>query len=112
MRGLNRSCLLGDRARGGRDHEPSPLVARLVATKDVMTDVDGLNAGLARGLLEEYLENPDAVPTEWRQLFESGDSDSVATPPGLARLLAVAGNGQPAPAPARAATAAPEQAPA
>ena len=68
-----------------------------------MTDVDGLNAGFARDLLEEYLENPDAVPSEWRQLFESGDSDIVATHPGLARLLEAAGNGHPAPAPAPAA---------
>src|SRR5512132_504384 len=67
-----------------------------------MTDVDGLNAGFARDLLEEYLENPDAVPSEWRQLFESGDSDIVATHPGLARLLEAAGNGHPAPAPAPA----------
>ncbi len=58
-----------------------------------MTDVDGLNAGFARDLLEDYLENPDAVPTEWRQLFESGDSDVVATHPGLVRLLELAGNG-------------------
>ncbi len=77
-----------------------------------MTDVDGLNAGFARDLLEEYLENPDAVPTEWRQLFESGDSDIVATHPGLARLLEVAGNGHPVPAPAPASTPAPGQAPA
>lgn len=63
-----------------------------------MTDVDGLNAGFARDLLEEYLENPDAVPSEWRQLFESGDSDIVATHPGLARLLEAAGNGHQAPA--------------
>ena len=39
-----------------------------------MTDVDGLNAGFARDLLEDYLENPDAVPSEWRELFESGDT--------------------------------------
>ncbi len=75
-----------------------------------MTDVDGLNAGFARDLLEEYLENPDAVPTEWRQLFESGDSDIVATHPGLARLLEAAGNGHPVPAPGS--TPAPAQAPA
>ena len=61
-----------------------------------MTDVDGLNAGFARDLLEEYLENPDAVPAEWRQLFESGESDIVATHPGLARLLETMGNGHPA----------------
>src|SRR5438132_5886709 len=52
-----------------------------------MHDVDGLNAGYARALLEEYLENPAAVPEEWRRLFESGSSELVATHPGLARLL-------------------------
>jgi len=60
-----------------------------------MTDVDGLNAGFARDLLEDYLENPEAVPTEWRQLFESGRSDVVAAHPGLARLLETVGNGHP-----------------
>jgi 2-oxoglutarate dehydrogenase E1 component len=76
-------------------------------------DVDGLNAGYARALLDEYLENPEAVPSEWRALFESGDSELVATHPGLARLLEqlpqAAGNGwnghtveaPAAPAPAR-----------
>jgi 2-oxoglutarate dehydrogenase E1 component len=67
-----------------------------------VTDVDGLNAGFARDLLEDYLENPEAVPSEWRELFESGASDVVATHPGLARLLERAGNGHaapPAPAP-------------
>ncbi len=67
-----------------------------------MTDVDGLNAGFARDLLEDYLENPEAVPTEWRELFESGRSDVVAAHPGLARLLELAGNGHPAAAPAAA----------
>src|ERR1700675_852212 len=52
-----------------------------------MPDVDDLNAGYASALLEEYLENPEAVPAEWRALFESGDSDLVASLPGLARLL-------------------------
>jgi 2-oxoglutarate dehydrogenase E1 component len=65
-----------------------------------VTDVDGLNSGFARDLLEEYLENPDAVPSEWRQLFESGHSDVVAAHPGLARLLESVGNGHAAaPAP-------------
>ena len=70
-------------------------------------DVDGLNAGYARALLDEYLENPEAVPAEWRALFESGDSDLVATHPGLARLLEVLGdgNGHAAPAPAAPAAA-------
>ncbi|MGH3103749.1 MAG: 2-oxoglutarate dehydrogenase E1 subunit family protein, partial [Gaiellaceae bacterium] len=60
-------------------------------------DVDGLNAGYAQLLLDEYLENPEAVPSEWRALFESGDSALVAGHPGLLRLLEVArangGNG-------------------
>src|SRR4051812_8610192 len=50
-------------------------------------DVDGLNDGYARALLDEYLGNPEAVPSEWRALFESGDSQLVATHPGIARLL-------------------------
>ena len=50
-------------------------------------EVDGLNSGYARLLLDQYLENPDAVPEEWRRLFESGESELVATHPGLARLL-------------------------
>ena len=50
-------------------------------------DVDGLNDGYARALLDEYLENPEAVPSEWRALFESGDSQLVASHPGIARLL-------------------------
>jgi 2-oxoglutarate dehydrogenase E1 component len=50
-------------------------------------DVDGLNAGYASALLDEYLENPQAVPAEWRELFESGDSELVASHPGLLRLL-------------------------
>ncbi len=57
-------------------------------------DVDALNAGYASALLEEYLENPDSVPAEWRTLFESGDSPLVASLPGLARLLErLGGNG-------------------
>jgi 2-oxoglutarate dehydrogenase complex dehydrogenase (E1) component-like enzyme len=66
-------------------------------------DVDGLNAGYARALLDEYLENPEAVPSEWRALFESGDSQLVATHPGIARLLETLpqrGNGHPAETPA------------
>src|SRR3954463_4923406 len=68
-----------------------------------MHDVDGLNAGYARLLLDDYLENPEAVPAEWRALFESGDSELVRGLPGLARLLERVdgsnggsdGNGQP-----------------
>jgi 2-oxoglutarate dehydrogenase E1 component len=52
-----------------------------------MAEVDGLNAGYARALLDEYLENPEAVPSEWRALFESGESDLLAQHPAVARLM-------------------------
>src|SRR3954452_3069694 len=90
-----------------------------------MPDVDGLNAGYATTVLEQYLENPESVPSEWRALFESGESELVAELPGLARLLEAmrmnGGNGvtavaAPAPAPTSAAaptvsqpTAAPDE---
>ena len=72
------------------------------------SDVDGLNAGYARALLDDYLDNPEAVPPEWRELFESGDSELVATHPGVARLLErlpSGGNGRHEEAPAAAVTA-------
>ena len=67
-----------------------------------MEDVDGVNAGYARLLLDEYLDNPEAVQPEWRDLFEAGDNPVVRELPGLARLLAgaprngdaAAGNGR------------------
>ena len=77
-------------------------------------DVDGLNAGYASLLLDEYLENPEAVPEEWRTLFESGGAaELLAGHPGLQRLLETLsdGNGHgvveavPAPAPPAAAPA-------
>ncbi len=52
-----------------------------------MAEVDGLNAGYARALLDEYLENPEGVPSEWRALFESGETDLLAQHPGIARLV-------------------------
>jgi 2-oxoglutarate dehydrogenase E1 component len=52
-----------------------------------MPDVDGLNTGYATTILEQYLENPESVPSEWRALFESGESELVSELPGLARLL-------------------------
>src|SRR5213080_1571012 len=66
-----------------------------------MPDVDAVNSGYARALLEEYLENPEAVPSEWRALFESGDGDLIEALPGLARLLENLRetNGHAAPAP-------------
>jgi 2-oxoglutarate dehydrogenase E1 component len=64
-----------------------------------MHDVDGVNAGYARLLLDEYLDNPESVPQEWRTLFESGQTDLLRGLPGVARLLerlpetTAAGNG-------------------
>jgi 2-oxoglutarate dehydrogenase E1 component len=82
-----------------------------------MPDVDGLNAGYATTILEQYLENPESVPPEWRALFESGESELVTELPGLARLLETmrpaGGNGGAAvavpPAPAPQPTAAPDE---
>ncbi len=62
-----------------------------------MSDVDGLNTGYARALLEQWLESPEEVPAEWRSLFESGRSELVADHPALAQLLAHAVNGDVAP---------------
>ncbi|HEV8179422.1 MAG TPA: hypothetical protein VGP54_03865, partial [Gaiellaceae bacterium] len=50
-------------------------------------DVDGLNTGYAALLLEQYLDNPGAVPEEWRDLFESEPEALLRRQPGLARLL-------------------------
>jgi 2-oxoglutarate dehydrogenase E1 component len=71
-------------------------------------DVDGLNTGYAALLLEQYLDNPAAVPEEWRDLFESEPEALLQRQPGLARLLeraAADGDG-------RAAHIAPQPAPA
>jgi len=60
----------------------------------------GLNAGYGGQLLEQYLENPEAVDPAWRALFEAGDVDVLSALPGLERLVegrtAQAGNGSPA----------------
>src|SRR6266480_478695 len=53
-------------------------------------DVDGLNTGYAALLLEQYLDNPGAVPEEWRDLFESEPEVLLRRQPGLARLLELA----------------------
>ena len=47
----------------------------------------GLNAGYVAQLLEQYLENPEAVDPAWRELFESGGDAVLATLPGLSRLV-------------------------
>ena len=55
-----------------------------MATSSQLT---GLNAGYVSQLLEQYLENPEAVDPAWRELFESADDETLsAALPGLARL--------------------------
>src|SRR3954470_13911800 len=73
-----------------------------------MRDVDALNAGYAGQILEQYLENPQAVPAEWRDFFERADGGLAAALPGLSRILErhtpaeANGHAPPAPAPATA----------
>jgi 2-oxoglutarate dehydrogenase E1 component len=43
----------------------------------------GLNAGYVEQLLEQYLDNPEAVDPAWREVFERGDGDQLAAPPDL-----------------------------
>src|SRR5438067_10101358 len=82
-------------------------------------EVDGLNTGYAALLLEQYLDNPSAVPSEWRALFEDAPEELLAVQPGLARLLerlmgdgyAPAATPAPAPPPAPAPAAPAEPAP-
>jgi 2-oxoglutarate dehydrogenase complex dehydrogenase (E1) component-like enzyme len=51
-------------------------------------EVDGLNAGYAALVLEQYLDNPSSVSAEWRALFETSEPEELlAMQPGLARLL-------------------------
>jgi 2-oxoglutarate dehydrogenase E1 component len=70
--------------------------------------MDGLNAGYAALLLEQFLENPSAVPSEWRSLFESAPTEELlAMQPGLALLLEKNGNGHAPVAEAPAVPAAP-----
>jgi 2-oxoglutarate dehydrogenase E1 component len=47
----------------------------------------GLNAGYVGQLLEQYLENPEAVDPAWRALFEAGDASVLSALPGLERLV-------------------------
>src|SRR5262245_33508187 len=57
----------------------------------------GLNAGYVSQLLEQYLDNPEAVDPAWRAVFEGGDGDLLSALPGLERLVRTragdAGNG-------------------
>ena len=53
----------------------------------------GLNAGYVGQLLEQYLENPEAVDPAWRALFEEGDGELLSALPGLERLVRTRGAG-------------------
>jgi len=59
-----------------------------------------LNAGYVGALLEQYLENPEAVDPAWREVFESADDGAFSALPGLSRLIesrSKEGNGSAAP---------------
>ena len=71
--------------------------------------MDGLNTGYAALLLEQYLENPSAVPPEWRAVFEAAPPELLATQPGLAALLDRNGHTAVVAAPPPAAPAAGEE---
>ena len=43
-----------------------------------MTEFDGLNAGYATTLLHDFLENPEAVPEEWRELLAQRAARALA----------------------------------
>jgi 2-oxoglutarate dehydrogenase complex dehydrogenase (E1) component-like enzyme len=47
----------------------------------------GLNSGYVAQLLEQYIENPEAVDPAWRELFENGDELILEVLPGLERLV-------------------------
>jgi 2-oxoglutarate dehydrogenase E1 component len=57
----------------------------------------GLNSGYVAQLLEQYIENPEAVDPAWRELFDRSDELLLEALPGLDRLvggrLRDAGNG-------------------
>ncbi|HEU0245564.1 MAG TPA: multifunctional oxoglutarate decarboxylase/oxoglutarate dehydrogenase thiamine pyrophosphate-binding subunit/dihydrolipoyllysine-residue succinyltransferase subunit [Gaiellaceae bacterium] len=59
----------------------------------------GLNTGYVGQLLEQYLDNPEAVDPVWREFFESADEHVLRALPGLTRLVARrstdGGNGAP-----------------
>jgi len=47
----------------------------------------GLNTGYVGQLLEQYLDNPEAVDPAWREFFEGADEHVLAALPGLTRLV-------------------------
>ena len=73
-----------------------------------MTEIDGLNAAYATSLLHDYLENPEAVPEEWRTLLAEQAASALAPPDGQPAPPAEAPpEPPPAPTPAPAAAEAP-----
>src|SRR5229473_7991765 len=72
-------------------------------------NLEGLNAGYVAQLLEDYLDSPGSVPTEWRNAFESDDA-VLDLLPGLRVLLEARANGAPVdvPRPVAAPQALPE----
>jgi len=69
-------------------------MAEMPTSPDAPASDQGLNAGYVAQLLEEYLDNPETVPPEWRATFER-DGAILDALPGLRRLLAAHGNGSP-----------------
>jgi 2-oxoglutarate dehydrogenase E1 component len=63
-----------------------------------VSEFDGLNAAYATSLLHDYLENPEAVPEEWRALL----AERAASELGPARPLAPPLPSAPEPEPVRA----------
>ncbi|HEU5264502.1 MAG TPA: hypothetical protein VFU34_07670, partial [Gaiellaceae bacterium] len=61
----------------------------------------GLNSGYVGQLLEQYLDNPEAVDPVWREFFEGAGDHVLHALPGLTRLVGRrsqdGGNGAPAP---------------
>jgi 2-oxoglutarate dehydrogenase E1 component len=51
------------------------------------SQISGLNAGYIGLVLEQYLENPEAVDPAWRTLFEEADGELLGALPGLQRLV-------------------------
>jgi 2-oxoglutarate dehydrogenase E1 component len=71
------------------------------------TQFEDLNSGFVQELFARYLDSPEAVEPEWRELFESAPHTLIERQPLVRRLRelypdAAGGNGAPAAAPAEA----------
>jgi 2-oxoglutarate dehydrogenase E1 component len=77
-----------------------------------MTEIDGLNAAYATSLLHDYLENPEAVPEEWRKLLAEQAAATLAPADGQPVPQAeVAAEAEPPPTPPAAAVPEPAATP-